>query len=139
MKNFSKVNTFFVEIILVILFFSLASAVTVTFFASAHKTAALSEESNLASLKAQSVMERFKAGELDQDLTISYDGSWNLLEDGTENGVYLLTLRTKSVPSASGELRYADVTVSKSEQSDEKPSGQTKVLCSYETGKYLPS
>lgn len=61
MKRFSSINTFFVEMIIVILFFSICSAVTVNFFADANKKAQKSSEINKAVILAQNTVEEFKS------------------------------------------------------------------------------
>lgn len=124
MKRLTRANTFLLEMIIVLLFFSLAAAVTLTFFSKAHRMASNSQELNYAVIAAQDFAESLLADKKEgppSPLSLYYDQSWAEIdsiddsaysltciphEDQTDGGVSLwwkLTIRR----SADGETVYS--------------------------------
>lgn len=97
-------SLFLMEMMVVILFFSLTSAICVHLFAQSYQTAKHSEELTNSVLQAESAAELYKsaAGDLqqtadllaaqweeDKGLLASYDASWQIVQ---QDGAYLLTM-----------------------------------------------
>ena len=107
MKARSKTSLFLIEMILMVLFFSLSAAVCMQFFASAQTTSQNSRDLNNAVLYAQSAAECYKAANGDPAQTASllncpvpeaaeaillfFDSKWNPVP---ETGVFSLILQS---------------------------------------------
>lgn len=105
----SKSGLFLMELIIVILFFSLASTVCIQMFAKSHLISEETVNKNEAVLAAQNLAESWYAagGDLtamsavfpdasvtDDRLVLSYDSSWNLCDDAS--AVYTAVLTNSS-------------------------------------------
>jgi type II secretory pathway pseudopilin PulG len=129
MKQISKVNPFFVEIILVILFFSVSVAVTLQLFVAAHGKAQQSTELNAAVMKAQTVAESLEGvGSTEQLLRIlpdstkvsekndetlyriTYDKDWN---ETAQAPCYQVEVSLKQAPQTGGANLQAEIVVDK--------------------------
>ncbi len=103
MKNMSRVQSFFLELAVVVLFFSLAAAIDVRLFAAGHTLSRQSRERNAAVLMAQSIAETIRAG-ADAPEEIYYDENWK--QSGTP-AAYRAEIGSESENTAAGELvRY---------------------------------
>lgn len=129
MKQVSKVNPFFVEIILVILFFAVSVAVTLQLFVAAHGKAQQSTELNAAVMKAQTVAEDF-AGATNSDqfllllpgstktgekggksvYAVSYDKDWN---ETAQSPAYLVEVSLQQSNETAGTNLQAEIVVNK--------------------------
>lgn len=129
MKQVSKTNPFFVEIILVILFFSVSVAVTLQLFVAAHGKAQQSKELNAAVMKAQTVAESLSGVTDSEQLSLllpgsvktngengvvryilSYDKDWN---ETTQPASYQMQILLKQAQEKSGTNLQAEITVGK--------------------------
>lgn len=127
-----------VEIVLVIFFFALLSAVTLQMFAAAYKQSSRSEALSLAAVVAQSTAEQFKNG------TPPKDAAFTKLDNGgiyqvyfdkdfkqvSAGGKYLLELYYTQTATAGGQSLTGRVTVY--ENSD------AEVLTELKLGDYQP-
>ncbi|HEX3038225.1 MAG TPA: hypothetical protein VHO94_04440 [Oscillospiraceae bacterium] len=129
MKQASKVNPFFVEIILVILFFAVSVAVTLQLFVAAHGKAQQSTELNAAVMKAQTVAESL-AGATNSDqlllllpgstkadekggksvYTVSYDKNWN---ETAQSPSYVVEVSLQQANGTTGTNLQAEIVVNK--------------------------
>jgi Tfp pilus assembly protein PilE len=94
-------RSFFIELILVILFFSISAMVVLQIFLKSHEISGQSAAKTGAVFAAESAIERVRASDsgdfslfqqlpdADGSLTLGYDGDWRPV---TENPVYLLTV-----------------------------------------------
>ena len=135
-----KRNAFFVEIIIVILFFSLSVVVSLELFVQGYMKSVLSEQKNRALIRAQSVAELaqgydpsgdepFSAG-LEGDSAF-YDEEWNAAEE--TNAAFELTVRFEEENTGPGRMITVQIDAtrfSNGEAADE--------LVSLKTGYYLP-
>ena len=144
-----KQNAFFVEIILVILFFSLSVILSLELFLQAHIKSVLSEQKNMALIRAQSAAELTLGydpsgsrtlPELLQGSTelpggkgccLYYDSEWNAAEE--QNAAFELTARFEEENTGAG--RMVTVQISVTGFADGKAD---RGLVSFETGYYLP-
>ncbi|MGI6260525.1 MAG: hypothetical protein ACOYJR_01650 [Acutalibacteraceae bacterium] len=144
-----KRNAFFVEIIIVILFFSLSVVVSLELFVQGHMKSLLSEQKNMALIRAQSAAELVQGYDPSGDEPLSerlegssgfssekgcclyYDGEWNAAEQ--KNAVFELTARFGE--EATGAGRMVTVQISVTEFSNGEAADG---LISLETGYYLP-
>ena len=129
MKQVSKVNPFFVEIILVILFFAISVAVTLQLFVAAHGKAQQSTELNAAVMKAQTVAENLEGVKSQDQLllilpsstktdgksgetvyTVSYDKDW---KETSQPPCYLVEVSLKQADEISGTNMQAEIVVNK--------------------------
>jgi len=129
MKQVSKVNPFFVEIILVILFFAISVAVTLQLFVAAHGKAQQSTELNAAVMKAQTVAENLEGVKSQDQLllilpsstktdgksgetvyTVSYDKDW---KETSQPPCYLVEVSLKQADETSGTNLQAEIVVNK--------------------------
>ncbi|MBC8571367.1 hypothetical protein [Zongyangia hominis] len=134
-RTSSKSSLFLLEMIFVILFFSLAAAVCVSLFAQAHAVSVKSSDLNAAVLRAQSAAECVKAegagfAELldhaqsdGEDTLLYYDGEWR--STSQEGAVYCLRV----TPVQTGDLFTAQIAVSR--------VGEEEPIYSLEAAKYL--
>lgn len=119
----SKSGLFLLELMIIILFFAITSAVCVQLFVTAHLTDQHSSDLNRAVLEVQSAAECFKEGtttqelcamlgaKLNSDSTISvrYDKEWNRSLTG-ENCPYTLQITNQSLTDG---MLSADVSMHK--------------------------
>lgn len=108
-KKRSRVNVLLIEIVIVILFFSLSAAVTVQLFVAAHNRSRESRDVNQAMLHSQELAEVFLAqGELrlpsvagahvrGEELVLFYDRDWQPSHTGGDYRI-TLTLQTEERP-----------------------------------------
>lgn len=134
MKQVSKANPFFVEIIFVILFFAVSVAVTLQLFAAAHGKAQQSKELNAAVMKAQTVAESLSGVTNSEQLslllpgsvktngengevryTLSYDKDWNAT---TQPASYQMQILLKKAQEKNGTNLQAEITVGKITEKD---------------------
>ena len=136
MKSAGKTNTLLMELIIVILFFSLSAVITLQLFVTAHEQSTLSHDKTMALLKAQNVVEEIQADEsdtlsgfieLEEDrYIICYNEDW---EPSGETGSYELSVQVGRKPSEYGTMMELDVRVHKDD----------KELCGLQTSRYLPA
>ena len=120
-ENNSSTSLFLMELIITIFFFSLASAVSIRLFVSAHTLAKSSTALSNATVWAQSLSEAFygckgdvsKIAELfpnsyeaQDTIMLFFDDYWNILPDSHANASYEALLVTKKADAATV---YADV------------------------------
>ncbi len=129
MKQVSKANPFFVEIIFVILFFAVSVAVTLQLFAAAHGKAQQSKELNAAVMQAQTVAESLSGITNSEQLSLllpgsvktngengevqyilSYDKDWNAT---TQPASYQMKIVLKKAQEKNGTNLQAEITVGK--------------------------
>ncbi|MFA5657953.1 MAG: hypothetical protein WC900_01570 [Oscillospiraceae bacterium] len=124
-------NSFFQEIIIVILFFSLSCAIIVQVFAKAYITNLETEEHNGAVLAASSFCEVFSVrGSLSGTVELLYGGDAVkfIYEDSvkipldenfcfSQSGSYYLTATTRAAYRESGNVVYADLVIFKENES----------------------
>lgn len=149
MTKLKQTNTFLVEIVIVILFFSLSVAVTLQLFVSAHANSTLSSEKNIALMRAQSVCEQIReAGPgapesfekkiegctlTEQNGSVGryevcFDKDWNIVN---MQSAYLMTIEINSTQEESGLLINAAVSVTKDK------NGVAQMLTQLNTSHYL--
>ena len=109
MKEGSRANTLLVELLLVIFFFMLSSAVLVQVFADAKLKNRTAHATNASMLEAQNIAEELYATEDPDEVLAGYgfqtDGEgWILEKDG-----YTLKVTLRTEETASGMLRTYDV------------------------------
>lgn len=146
-RSDGSVNSFFIEIIIVICFFAVSAAVTLQLFAAANSRAQQSSDLSAAVVQAQDVAERFKGIASPEKLAETLQAVVSTSHDGTEH----LRLdydkawnRTRSAPyytvdialtkdaAESGMLLKADISVLR-----RKTSGDNK-LYTLNAARYLP-
>lgn len=123
-KRTSKSGLFLLELVLGILFFSLASAVCVSLFVNARLTSARSRDLTEAMLQAQTVAESYRSVDGDMErlaqlldaqqqedvLCLFYDKDWNPASD-SNYARYTLWIRSED----HGRLDSAEILVTKGE------------------------
>lgn len=123
-KRTSKSGLFLLELVLGILFFSLASAVCVSLFVNARLTSARSRDLTEAMLQAQTVAESYRSVDGDMErlaqlldaqqqedaLCLFYDKDWNPASDSSY-ARYTLWIRSED----HGHLDSAEILVTKGE------------------------
>lgn len=147
MKRIPRINPFFTEIILVMLFVSLASLATVQLFAATHTTAKQSQELNHAMILAQSAAESIQLAEAPEDLvrllnsemqdrdgksvySTGFDKDWK--PGSFEPPAYVMETVVTLSKSDSGTLLQAEITVS-----DAETAGDGRVIFTLPTKKFL--
>lgn len=109
-RQSSKSGLFLIELIILILFFSVASAICVRLFVTAQMTAVHSTDLSRATLLSQSAAELFKisnneeadfvkllsAEEEDGAFVSYYDADWNTLPAKQENAMYCMKITLSS-------------------------------------------
>lgn len=143
-----QINSFFVEIILVILFFAISVTVTLQLFVVANNRARESRDLSTAVIKAEDIAEQVKglsapdalpvalanakqtgADGGAQHYRLTFDGQWN--ETQTDPS-YIIEVTLKKSPAKSGTLVNADITVTRDKQNKEEQ------LLTLNSAKYLP-
>jgi type II secretory pathway pseudopilin PulG len=129
-KQGIRINTFLVEIVVVILFFALSATVTLQLFVAAHNRQRESSEISAAMLQAQSLVEQFRAGET-MDATLYFDEDWNPVMG---SGKYEVALRVNPEERAAGQMLVANVRVVRS-----AADGTEKEIYGLTAKKYVPA
>lgn len=127
-KGINRVNSFLVEIIIVILFFSLSAAVTLQVFVTTHKKGEQSTNLNMAVVLTQQMTEQYRANGEDCSwcsspeiregatvYTVEYDEDWNPV---SENGSFKLYFKVSVVSSDSAGTVYETVAEAVSAQGE---------------------
>jgi type II secretory pathway pseudopilin PulG len=141
-------NSFFIEMILVILFFAISSAITLQLFVAADSRANQSSDLSAAVIKAQDIAEQIQGisspYELPEALQtakrtgsdhgterfqIGYDRQWN---ETTDPPRYTADVSVVKTDSESGVFIRADISVSRVE------SGTKKQIFTLSPAKYVP-
>jgi hypothetical protein len=122
-RSKSKSSLFLLELLIIIAFFAVASAVCIRLFARAHVVSVDSRDLNRAVIVAQSAAETFKAACGDQqamarilggvigpgeEILLYYDSGWHPVPEQHENG-YAMRVHTR----LEGYLMVADIGVFK--------------------------
>lgn len=132
MKGINRVNSFLVEIIIVILFFSLSAAITLQVFVATHKKGELSTNLNMAVILTQQLTEQYRAN-ADQCswcvspvnengntvYTVEYDKNWKPV---SENGTFKIHFEVKTVSSDDAGTLYETVAEAVSIKDDAEES-----------------
>nr|WP_319489615.1 hypothetical protein [uncultured Caproiciproducens sp.] len=146
MKRISvQVNSFFIEIILVILFFAISVTVTLQLFVAANNRAQQSSDLSVSVIQAENIAEQvlsltssdqvpqaLKTAQLKNDETylICYDKDWNQTKSEPR---FVMGVTLKKTPSAGGTMVSADIDVYR------RQNGSQKDIYSLSSSKYLPS
>ncbi len=146
-RSDGSINSFFIEIIIVICFFAISAAVTLQLFAAANSRAQQSSDLSAAVVQAQDVAERLKgvssaeefAGTLQaavstfsdgtEHLRLDYDKAWNRTRSAP---YYTVDVALTKDTAEGGTLLKADISVLR-----RKVSGDSK-LYTLNTARYLP-
>ena len=98
----SKAKLFLIELIIIILFFSLAAAVCMQIFASAHTLSQKSEDLTEGIMIAQQVAEEFHSGLHREDNVVAYfDADWQPIVAPSENYVSISVSKNGGINQAS--------------------------------------
>jgi hypothetical protein len=145
-RDSNQINSFFIEIIIVILFFSISAAVTLQLFVAANNRAQQSSDLSVAVIKAQDIAEQIKGisslNELTEELKaakytssggtehflLDYDKQWNQTQSAPQ---YKIDIALTKDAVESGVLVHADILVSRC-----KSSGENQIF-TLNTAKYL--
>ncbi len=146
MKNSpSRANSFLIEMILVMLFFSISVAITLGLFVEAHANSVESKEKSHAMMLAQTTIEQVKAGYSDLSFidggnvvkddngtscVVMYDDDWEV----SSSAHYTMEVLVKSDFGMSGNMRSVDVVVTK-----KKGDSETEQVYSLSSSQYLPN
>ena len=141
-------NSFFIEIILVILFFSISVAVTLQLFVAANSRAQQSSDLSVAVIKAENIAEQVKSlttvDALPMTLatakpsgsgnalqyTIGYDKEWH---ETKTDPCYVIDVTMNKAKSDSGTMVIADISINRLHNSS------TESLYRLNSAKYLPN
>ena len=109
MKEGSRANTLLVELLLVIFFFMICSAVLVQIFADAKLKSRTAHATNASMLETQNIAEDLYGSDDPDAVLAEYgftgeNGTWTLERNG-----YLLKVTLRTEETASGTLRTYDV------------------------------
>ena len=124
MERRGKTNAFFIEIILVILFFALSMGVVIQVFMAAHSRSVLSGDISAALVKAQDTAEQFRAlADPEQPLsflestsdkaTLTFDSSWQ--EADGEKAAFTLQADAAEEKTGAGILLSCVITVTRAD------------------------
>ena len=128
MSSPSRVQSFFLELAMVILFFSLAAAVVIRFFAAGGQLSSRSQDANGAILAAETAAETIAASpEVQESSTIYYDSQWNRTDSPD---AFRLEVSASPEQAGAGTLCHYSITVTAEE--DGEP------LFELDTAKYWP-
>ena len=131
MRN-SRSSLFLMELVIVILFFSLSSAVCVKLFVKAHQMDQNTVNMNHAMIWIQNYAEQFRANPTDMNETIYLDKDWNACGSST-TALYSVSVSTLPNESVShGHMAKAQITVQSCN------SVSTTVLASQTIQIYVP-
>lgn len=126
MNKLSRIQSFFLEMAFVILFFSLAVAVVIRFFAAGNQLSQHSQNTNGAVLAAESWFEQLSTSQMDQ-VEIYYDSQWNPTMEPAD---FRLEVSVEPEQRKKGLLCYYHIVVLQEEDSQE--------LFQLDTAKYWP-
>lgn len=120
-NRYSKTNIFFLELIIVIFFFAMASTLLLSVFVKANRLRLASKNQTHAMIAVQCVAEKIKGrGELEIGLfPLYYDAEWQSV-DNKEDGVFVMNVESQKVQTISGELLDVDLVASKLGKEDEE-------------------
>lgn len=129
MNNSSRVQSFFIELAVVILFFSLSAAIDLRFFAAGSRLSRESRDLNGAVLTAQSIADTIAAGKRpeEDDFLCYFDENW---APAGEAGVFFARILTETEPSGAGELARYTIALSRTDG---------ELLYTLETARYWPA
>lgn len=106
MYSTGRSRSLLLEMLIVILFLSIAAAILMQLFAAAHTTGLESQRTQSALLLARDAMERFSAGEtLPEEYQAGMDGE-----------IYRINIETRSESAGPGEMQYCAAAVSAGEK-----------------------
>lgn len=146
-RSFRGVNSFFIEIVIVICFFSISAVVILQLFAAAGSRAQQSRDLSVAVIKAQDIAEQIRGLSSLEELSelpetekttspdggdhfkIDYDKQWNQTQSAPR---YAIGVSLKKNAEESGVLVDAEISVFRCESSGEKK------IFTLNTAKYLP-
>lgn len=142
-----RINSFFIEMIIVIVFFTISVSVTLHLFVAANSRAQQSRDLNVAVIKAENIAEQVKALASPEALPpsleaaaksslsggvryrIGYDKQWNVTKDDPYYTADVILEKTKS---KSGTMVTADIAINRIK------TGAKKDIYQLSTAKYLP-
>ena len=107
----SKSTIFLFELMIIILVFTIAAAICTSIFAEAYLVSRESNDLTMSSINAQTVAERFKAGEEDIE-TLHFNRHWE--EVSAVDAIYKITLEKDD---SSSTMRSASVVVYREDES----------------------
>lgn len=116
MNKTSKPNSMLIELVIVLLFFSLSAAVILQLFFAAHNASVRASVDSSALMMAEDVAERFSVSDLTADAFLAADG-WTMQDDHFTRDVteqkrtLRFTANTASEPAAAGTLETMSLTV----------------------------
>ncbi len=143
-----QINSFFIEMIIVILFFSISVVVTLQLFVAANNRAQQSSDLSAAVIKAENIAEQVKSlptadalpkvletanqsGSGDELLyTIGYDKEWNQTQSDPR---YVIDVTMKKAKSDGGTMVSADISINRLHNK------RTEDLYTLNSAKYLPN
>lgn len=156
----SKTSLFLMELIIVILFFSICGAVCVQLFMHTHLTDKETELSSKTNLIIQNMAEVFYScdGDLeactnildgaylqsnDSIMCIDYDENFNVITNPTINAFYsaMLSISEPNTDASQGTIQHAEITIYSINQdstSSSESSTSTMLLDSQELDRYIP-
>lgn len=102
----SKSSLFLMELIISILFFSLASTVCIQMFSKSHTLSKQTVDENHAMIQAQNLAESFLAADEEMNLTFYFDNNWK--ECTKEQAAYYASILSHS---AENSMISADIIV----------------------------
>lgn len=108
MKQATRSYSFLIEILLVILFFSLASIVSVQIFLRARENNERSKEQNLALITVQSILEETASSQKPENATLYFDKNWNAVSIDGAYAVRLTAEEARKTTAGSLWLLKAD-------------------------------
>lgn len=130
MSRPTRAQSFFLELAMVILFFSLAAAVVVRFFAAGNELSNRSRDVNGAVLAAQSMAESLAAESApsgETEWSVYYDADWNPSETPA---AFRLDVSALSEETGAGVLYRYEIAVT--------AEGETEPLFTLDTARYRP-
>jgi Tfp pilus assembly protein PilV len=143
----SQMNSFFVEIIIVILFFAISVAVTLQLFVAANNRAQQSRDLSIAVIKAENIAEQVKSLPSAEAVPkvlqtaqrigpgngsgyrMGYDKQWN---PTVSNPRYVIDVTLEKTKSKSGTMVVADISIHRMNNSG------SKGIYTLSSAKYLP-
>ena len=131
MRN-SRSSLFLMELVVVILFFSLSSAVCVRLFVKAHQIDQSTVNMNHAMLWIQNYAEEFRSNPVEVNETVYFDKEWNACE-GSSSALYSVSIHSlPDVSAIHGHVAQAEITVNCLNNK------QASVLASQTIQRYVP-
>lgn len=150
MDRKNRPNAFFIEIVIVLLFFSLSAAVILQLFVMAHNQSTRSREQSASVIKAQDIAEQFKAySSPGQPFAFLPDLQTEAKEDGAMTGTvyldagweetsgaakYVLHMTVMPEETKTGTVLRFRVRISKAGEAEKAPE-----LYHLEAQKYVPA